>query len=133
MSKIALIRAKALKVGAKALKVREKQMKFFSVWEFYGRFSFLCPTRHIERILCDLFFRVVLTLSTCDTPAKNLFYKWTKISSLKINIFDINHISLICLEIFILRFTEPLQSYCCPVQKNLPRRAELARQVSRYL
>ena len=53
--------------------------------------------------------------------------------SLEINIFEINHISLICLEFFILKFTEPLQSYCCPVQKNLPRKAELARQVSRYL
>ena len=37
-----------------------------------------------------------------------------------------------CLEFFILKFTKPLQSYCCPVQKNPPRKAELARQVSRY-
>ena len=37
------------------------------------------------------------------------------------------------LEFFILKFTEPLQSYCCPVQKNLPRWAELVWQVSRYL
>ena len=37
------------------------------------------------------------------------------------------------LEFFILKFTEPLQSCCCPVQKDLPRRAELAWQVSRYL
>ena len=65
--------------------------------------------------------------------SQNLFYKWIKISSLEINIFEINHISLICLQFFILKFTEPLQSYCCPVQKNLPRKAELARQVSRYL
>ena len=28
---------------------------------------------------------------------------------------------------------DPLQSCCCPVQKNLPRKAELAWQVSRYL
>ena len=34
---------------------------------------------------------------------------------------------------FILKLTEPLQSCCCPVQKNLPSRAELAWQVSRYL
>jgi hypothetical protein len=32
-----------------------------------------------------------------------------------------------------LEFTEPLQSCCCPVQKNLPRKAELAWQLSRYL
>ena len=34
---------------------------------------------------------------------------------------------------FILKLTEPLQSYCCPVQKYLPRMAELAWQLSRYL
>ena len=34
---------------------------------------------------------------------------------------------------FIWKLTEPLQSCCCPVQKNLPSRAELAWQVSRYL
>ena len=37
------------------------------------------------------------------------------------------------LEFFILKFTEPLQSCCCPVQKNLPRKAALAWQVNRYL
>ena len=37
------------------------------------------------------------------------------------------------LEIFILKFSEPLQSYCCPVQNNLPRKAQLAWQVSTYL
>ena len=33
----------------------------------------------------------------------------------------------------ILKFKEPLQSCCCKVQKNLPSKAELAGQVSRYL
>ena len=33
----------------------------------------------------------------------------------------------------ILKFHDSLQSCCCPVQKNLPRKAELAWQVSRYL
>ena len=37
------------------------------------------------------------------------------------------------LEFFIWKVTEPLQSCCFPVQKNLPRKAELAWQVSRYL
>ena len=37
------------------------------------------------------------------------------------------------LQFFILKFTEPLQSGCCPVPKNLPIRAELAWQVSGYL
>ena len=34
---------------------------------------------------------------------------------------------------FILKLTEPLQSCCCPVQKYLPRLAELVWQLSRYL
>ena len=37
------------------------------------------------------------------------------------------------LEKIILKFHDGLQSCCCPVQKNLPRKAELAWQVSRYL
>ena len=37
------------------------------------------------------------------------------------------------LDFFILKFTKPLQSCCCPVPKNLPIRAELAWQVRRYL
>ena len=32
-----------------------------------------------------------------------------------------------------MKFTEPLQSCCCPVQKYLPWMAELAWQLSRYL
>ena len=34
------------------------------------------------------------------------------------------------LECFILKFAKPLQSCYCPVQTNLPRKAELAWQVS---
>ena len=37
------------------------------------------------------------------------------------------------LEFFILKFTEPFQSCWCPVRKKLPRKAELAWKVSRYL
>ena len=37
------------------------------------------------------------------------------------------------LEKNILKLHDGLQSCCCPVQKNLPRKAELAWQVSRYL
>jgi hypothetical protein len=37
------------------------------------------------------------------------------------------------LEKIILKFNDGLQSCCCPVQNNLPRKAELAWQVSRYL
>ena len=34
--------------------------------------------------------------------------------------------------LYIFLCSVPLQSCCCPVQTNLPRKAELARQVSRY-
>ena len=37
------------------------------------------------------------------------------------------------LEKFILKFHVPFQSCCCPVQKKLPRKAELAWQISRNL
>ena len=37
------------------------------------------------------------------------------------------------LEVFILKYIELVQSCCCPVPKNLPSRAELAWQASRYL
>ena len=53
--------------------------------------------------------------------------------SLEIDIFEVKMMVKSGLDFFILKFTEPLQSCCCPVQKNLPRKAELAWQVSRYL
>ena len=37
------------------------------------------------------------------------------------------------LEFFVSKSYVPLQSCCCPVQNNLPRKAELAWQVNRYL
>jgi hypothetical protein len=58
---------------------------------------------------------------------------WTKILSLKIDIFGLKIKMKSSLENFILKFTEPLLSCCCRVQKNLPKKAELAWQVSRYL
>ena len=58
---------------------------------------------------------------------------WTKILCLEIATFELKMMVKIGLEFFILKFSEPLQSCYCPVQKNLPRKAELARQVSRYL
>ena len=54
------------------------------------------------------------------TPARTHF-----ISGLKSRVLK--------LTFFILKFTEPLQSCCCPEQKYLPRMAELAWQLSRYL
>ena len=58
--------------------------------------------------------------------SQNSFNKWTKISSLEIDIFDLKMMVKSGLEFFILKFTKPLQSCCCPVQKNLHRKAELA-------
>ncbi len=59
--------------------------------------------------------------------------KQIKISDLETNIFELKMMMKSGLEFFILKFYQPLQSCCCPVQKNLPRKAELAWQVSRYL
>jgi hypothetical protein len=50
--------------------------------------------------------------------------------SLEMTIFGLKAIVKSVLEKIILKFYVPLQSCCCPVQKNLPRRAELAWLVS---
>jgi hypothetical protein len=59
--------------------------------------------------------------------------KWTKILTLEITIFGFKMMVKSGLDFLILKLIEPLQSYCCPVQNNLPRMAKLALQVSRYL
>ena len=46
---------------------------------------------------------IIILHSLIYHTSQNSIYKWTKISSLDINIFEINHISLICLEFFILK------------------------------
>ena len=48
-------------------------------------------------------------------------------------IFRLKMMVISGLEKNILKFHNGLQNCCCPVQKNLPRKAELAWQVSRYL
>ena len=60
--------------------------------------------------------------------AQNFLNKMTKISGLETNIFGLKVIMKSGLELFILKFQQLLQSCCCPVQKNLPRKAELAWQ-----
>ena len=57
----------------------------------------------------------------------------TKILTLEMTIFGLKMMVKSGLEFFILKSYVPLQSCCCPVQKNRPRKAELAWQVSRYL
>ena len=64
--------------------------------------------------------------------SQDSFYKWTKIQSHEIDIFGLKVILKSGLGQFTLNFTKPLQSCCCPVQKNLSRKAELAWQ-SKYL
>ena len=59
--------------------------------------------------------------------------KQTKILTLETTIFGLKMMVKSGLEFFILKSYVPLQSCYCPVQKNLPRTAELAWQVNRYL
>ena len=70
---------------------------------------------------------------TAYHTAQNFQNKWTKISGLETNIFELKMMVKSGLEFFVLKFYQPLQSCCYPVQKKLPRKAELAWQVSRYL
>ena len=65
--------------------------------------------------------------------AQNSQNKQTKISDHETKIFELKVGVKSGLEFFILKSYQPLQSCCCPVQKDLPRWAELAWQVSRYL
>ena len=75
---------------------------------------------------------VLLYNSRCDTPVITLFISGLKSRVLKLSFLSLKMIVKSGLE-FILKLTEPLQSCCCPVQKYLPRMAELAWQLSRYL
>ena len=66
------------------------------------------------------------------TPARTLFIRGLKSRVMKLPFSSLKMTVKIGLEL-ILKLTEPLQSCCCPVQKYLPRLAELAWQLSRYL
>ena len=63
----------------------------------------------------------------------NSFSMWTKLLTLEMTIFGLKMMVKSGLEKIILIFQVPLQSCCGPVQKSLPRKAELAQLVSRYL
>ena len=90
--------------------------------------------RPIEIVRLDDFgYMYILLISTYVTPARTLSVSGLKSQVLKLTIFYKKMMVKSGLELFILKFTKPLQSCCCPVQKNLPRKAELAWQVSRYL
>ena len=66
------------------------------------------------------------------TPVITLFISGLKSRVLKLSFLSLKMMVISGLE-FILKLTKPLQSCCCPVQKYLPRMAELAWQLSRYL
>ena len=66
------------------------------------------------------------------TPARTLFISGLKSRVLKLP-FLLKNDGKKWSRLFILKFTEPLQSCRCPVQKYLPTMAELAWQLSRYL
>ena len=88
--------------------------------------SALYESREYETVLL---IRNCLQIHTTQNGQNN----WTKILTLEITIFGLKMMVKSGLEFFILKSYVPLQSCCCPVQKNLPRKAELAWQVSRYL
>ena len=79
------------------------------------------------------YYVFVINDSVISHTTQNSQNKWTKILSLEMTIFGLNMMVKSGLEKIILKFHVPLQSCCCPVQKNLPRKAELAWLVSRYL
>ena len=89
--------------------------------------------------LVQIYKLCVFTCSLLDqihsiwiTPTRTHSISGLKSRVLKLTFFSLKMMVKSGLE-FILKLTEPLQSCCCPVQKNLPSRAELAWQVSRYL
>ena len=68
-------------------------------------------------------FKFIRTLST---PARTLSISGLKSRVLKLPLFDLKMMVKSGLEFFVLKFTKPLQSCCCPVQKNMSKKAELA-------
>ena len=83
------------------------------------------PLAFCNRYFDDIFFHK--TGGWGCTPAR-IYHKWTKISSLEINIFEINHISLICLDFLFwnsqstFRFTAAQCKKICPERLNWPGR-----------
>ena len=91
----------------------------------------LCSKHYVAKFLMALHMKLnYLTLATvgfwCQTIHKKFLRRFDTIFGLKMMMKS-------GLEKFILKFHHSLQSCCCPVQKNLHRKAELAWQVSRYL
>ena len=79
----------------------------------------------------NVFIGVEIAL-THYTLARTLSISGVKSRVLKLSFLSLKMMVKSGLE-FILKLTEPLQSCCCPVKKYLPRMAELAWQLCRYL
>ena len=95
------------------------------------------------KFLKTLIFKVLYLLKMCpifvgsvhnfgNTPDRTLFISGLKSRVMKLPFLSLKMMVKSSLE-FILKLTEPLQICCCPLQKYLPRLAELAWQLSRYL
>ena len=85
-----------------------------------------------KRLIClsHCFFHQIAT-QTCLIKS-HLSISGLKSRVMKLPFLNLKMIVKSGLE-FILKLTKPIQSCCCPVQKCLPRMAELAWQLSRYL
>jgi hypothetical protein len=103
------------------------------IWGYFWNISKIHFWGHWGQRTIDVeFFRVLIHLSFftvgfwCQTIHKKFLQRFD-------SIFGLNMMMKSGLEKNILKFHDGLQSCCCPVPKNLPRKAELAWQVSRYL
>ena len=90
----------------------------------HSRLFWLKP--HFKRLQCENALNSITVGFWCQTIHKKFLRRFDTIFGLKMMMKS-------GLEKIILKFHDGLQSCCCPVQKNLPRKAELAWQVSRYL
>ena len=107
------------------MKLTQNGAKFFLKKYFY-LFSYCLFTQNFLRFFLE---RVLFEAAT---PARTLSRSGLKSDVLKLSFLSFKMMVKSSLE-SILKLTEPLQSCCCPVQKYLPRMAELAWQHSRYL
>ena len=97
--------------------------------------NFVKPANSFQTLVGRSFIKNVISNSK---PMHNTVGFWCQTIHKKFlrrfdTIFGLKMMMKSGLEKIILKFHDGLQSCCCPVQKNLPRKAELAWQVSRYL
>ena len=76
---------------------------------------------------CQVKFFIFGKIRGNNTPART-----PRINGLKSQVLQPTFLAS-ALESLVLKFYQPLQSFCCPVQKNLPRKAELTSQLLKGL